>query len=371
MKILISGYKGFVGRHLVNNLKYLHPGKYELLFLDHHHLNDEKKTDRLVSDCNIIVHLAGVNRMKNESDVYDLNIKITNALVRSIERTKFIGKLIYASSVQEKTSSFYGKSKFESRQIFIKNSKKIGYSFTGLIIPNVFGPFCRINYNSFISTLSYNVINNIEFKIDENKIIPLIYIDNLIEIIISQFHNESLHEFDLSEDISISTLEVKKIIESFNLDYIDKNIIPDLKNDFYRNLFNTFRSYVNLNDHFPVIYNPIKDNRGSFFEVIRTKHKGQFSFSTTLPGVERGHHFHTRKIERFTVIKGTALLKIRDINSKSITEFKLNGNQPSFIDIPIWNVHSIQNTGSEELITLFWINEFYDPNDSDTYQEKV
>jgi len=160
-------------------------------------------------------------------------------------------------------------------------------------------------------------------------------------------------------------------MESYKLDYLDKAVIPEIDTNFKRNLFNTFRSYIDLNDHFPFYYKLNSDERGTFVETMKLHTGGQVSYSTTKLGITRGNHFHTRKIERFAVIKGEATIKMRKINTKEIFKFKLNGDDPSFVDMPIWFTHNITNTGNSELITMFWTNEFYDEKDSDTFFEKV
>ena len=153
--------------------------------------------------------------------------------------------------------------------------------------------------------------------------------------------------------------------------YFLKEIIPDLHTSFDINLFNTFRSYIDYPVYFPKILNQNIDSRGSFVEIIRLCNGGQVSFSTTLPGITRGNHFHTRKIERFAVIKGKALISLRKIGTTQIQDFHLDGSAPAYVDMPVWYTHNITNIGEDELYTIFWINEFYNPEDADTYLETV
>jgi UDP-2-acetamido-2,6-beta-L-arabino-hexul-4-ose reductase len=161
------------------------------------------------------------------------------------------------------------------------------------------------------------------------------------------------------------------LLQTYKVEYQDNNLIPLLSTSFEVNLFNTYRSYIDIAKHFPAKFTKNTDNRGSFVELVRLKVGGQVSFSTTLPNITRGNHFHTRKIERFAVIKGKALIQIRRIGTNEVINFELDGNQPSYVDMPIWYSHNIKNTGTEELYTIFWINELYDSNDSDTYFETV
>jgi len=148
-------------------------------------------------------------------------------------------------------------------------------------------------------------------------------------------------------------------------------IIPNFDSKFELNLFNTFRSYIDLKSYYPKYYKNNIDSRGNFVEIIKLNSGGQISFSTTKKNITRGNHFHTRKIERFSVIKGEAIIKLRKKDSSEVFSFTLSGDKPSYVDMPIWFTHNITNVGSEDLYTIFWINEFYNENDTDTYFEKV
>jgi len=152
--------------------------------------------------------------------------------------------------------------------------------------------------------------------------------------------------------------------------YVVNGIFPALDDWFEVCLFNTFRSYL-PKEHFPVKYNKHSDQRGIYVETMKFNSKGQVSFSTTLPGITRGNHFHTRKVERFAVIQGNASIKLRKYGTDEVIEYILNGDEPAYVDIPIWYTHNITNIGDNELLTMFWINEFYEPDDPDTYYEPV
>jgi UDP-2-acetamido-2,6-beta-L-arabino-hexul-4-ose reductase len=161
------------------------------------------------------------------------------------------------------------------------------------------------------------------------------------------------------------------LLDKYATEYFKNGIIPALNTSFERNLFNTFRSYIDIATHNPVKFVQHTDVRGAFVEVIRLNVGGQVSFSTTLPGITRGNHYHTRKIERFAVIKGNALIQLRKVGTDDILSFFLSGDEPAYVDMPIWYTHNIKNIGEEELLTNFWINEFYDQSDADTYFEEV
>jgi UDP-2-acetamido-2,6-beta-L-arabino-hexul-4-ose reductase len=202
--------------------------------------------------------------------------------------------------------------------------------------------------------------------------LKLIYVGELVSEIIHSINN-SINQsiYNVLHTSEAKVTEILSLLQNYKENYQDKGEIPVLNNTFELNLFNTFRCYMNIKEHFPVKYTQHKDPRGSFVEIIRLGMGGQVSFSTTVPGITRGNHYHTRKIERFAVIKGKALIQLRKIGTDEILEFYLDGNEPAYVDMPIWYTHNIKNIGEDVLYTNFWINEFYDPNDPDTYFENV
>lgn len=371
MKIGITGQDGFIGYHLSQTIKYKFE-KYRIVPFKREILENSKLLESFISSCDVIVHLAGVNRASSDQDVYNSNIQINVSLKEALNNSKFNGHLIFASSFQEDSDSLYGKAKKESRVFLEQTINDLGGKFTGLIIPNVFGPFCKPNYNSFISTFCSKILINQNPKIINDSIVPLIYIENLVRQIVENIKSYNKVTLNIIPfDIKIRVSEVLRILNKFKVSYLKENTLPFFANSFEFDLFNTFRSYINLGKNYPISLNQHSDERGFFSEILRTEIGGQFSYSTTLPGITRGNHFHTRKIERFTVLKGEAKISMRKIGSEKIYEFFLSGDMPSYIDMPIWFTHSITNIGSEPLITSFWINETYNPEDSDTYFENV
>jgi UDP-2-acetamido-2,6-beta-L-arabino-hexul-4-ose reductase len=202
--------------------------------------------------------------------------------------------------------------------------------------------------------------------------LKLIYVGELVaEIwkIINQRLSSSIFSIANTAELKVSEILVK--LENFKSQYFGNGMFPLISNTFELNLFNTFRSYMDHAEHFPVLLKQHSDNRGSFVETVKSSIGGQFSFSTTHPGITRGEHFHTRKIERFAVIQGKAVIELRKIGTNEVLHFELDGTNPSFVDMPVWYTHNITNVGSADLLTLFWINEFFDANDPDTFFEKV
>jgi len=285
--------------------------------------------------------------------------------------SKFQGQLLFASSYQENQNSAYGLAKKSSRVLLEGTMNDLGGSFTGLIIPNVFGPFSKPNYNSFVATFCSKILNEESPNIINDNKIALLYVGNLVNYIIKAISKPKPSILVIESDVEIKVTEVLNLLNSFKDSYIDKNTIPSLKSSFELELFNTFCSYKSFQENSPSFLLNNIDERGSFTELIRTEIGGQFSYSTTLPGFTRGNHFHTRKIERFMVIGGEAKICLRKTGTDQVHEYYLNGDKPSFVDMPIWYTHNIINIGATPLITAFWINEPYNSEDADTYFENV
>jgi UDP-2-acetamido-2,6-beta-L-arabino-hexul-4-ose reductase len=366
----VTGSNGFIGWHMCRRLE-LETHKFKLIEFERDWFNQDINIDTFVSKCDIIVHLAGLNRHSLDSTIYNINVGLAERLVESFKRTGFKGQIIFSSSIQEERDNTFGISKKIAREVLSNWSNQYGAIFHGLIIPNVFGAFGVPFYNSVISTFCHQLINSISPKIETDATLNLIYIDDLIKQIISLFNSESNINFNIGHTDTYKVSEILSILLNFKSKYFENGQIPNFNNQFELNLFNTFRSYFNLNIHFPIKYKNNIDERGNFVEIIRLETGGQVSFSTTKKKITRGNHYHTRKIERFSVIKGKALIQLRKIGSADVFNFYLNGDEPAYVDMPIWHTHNIKNIGEEELFTMFWINEFYDANDPDTYLEKV
>lgn len=371
IKIGITGRNGFVGTHLANTIN-LYDDVFTLVDFKRDFFDDPFLMDDFVMECDVIVHLAAINRHDDQVVLKATNIKLVEKLIDSINRMKSTVHIIISSSSQEDLENLYGESKKEGRLLLANLCNTINVTMTGLIIPNVFGPFGLPNYNSVVATFCYKLTHNEIPEIKFDSEINLIYIGDLVKVIIGKIR-ERIHEIEFrvehTDRILVSDLLLK--LKYFKELYLNESIIPRIESNFDLNLFNTFRSFFDIKNLYPKLYKLNEDTRGTFVEIIRLNSGGQFSFSTTKPGVTRGNHFHTRKIERFSVIKGKALIQLRKIGTNDIFNFELDGDCPSFIDMPIWYTHNIKNIGDVELFTNFWINEFYHPEDPDTYFENV
>jgi UDP-2-acetamido-2,6-beta-L-arabino-hexul-4-ose reductase len=371
IKVGITGSKGFVGYHLYQTLV-LHKDEFSLIEFDRIFFDDNQTLDAFVSSCDVIVHLAALNRHNDPQFIYETNILLVKSLVASLKRTASKAHVIISSSTQEERDNLYGKSKKEGRLLLSEWANQRGGRLSGLVIPNVFGPFGHPNYNSVIATFCHQIARSETPKIDVDGELKLIYVGELIEEIINVIrNNDNTHELIIPHTAEAKVTELLSLLQYFRKSYQDKGEVPILNNDFEHNLFNTYRCYMDVSNYFPKKFVQHADNRGAFVEIARLGIPGQMSFSTTLPGITRGNHFHTRKIERFAVIKGKALIQFRRVGTNEVHDFYLDGDEPAYVDMPIWYTHNLKNIGEEMLYTIFWINEAFNANNPDTYFELV
>lgn len=364
MKVGITGQAGFIGSHLYNfiGLK----ADIQRIDFDKSCFEDPECLENFVAQCDVIVHLAAMNRHKDPSVIYDTNVDLVEKLIAACEATKATPHIIFSSSTQEEMDNVYGKSKLKGRNALENWATKTGAKVAGLVIPNVFGPFGKPYYNSVVATFCHQLTHGETPTINVDGQLKLIYVNELIEEIYKNIveGNEGKIAVKHSKEIKVS--EILALLSSYKADYFDKGIFPSLEDPFEKALFNTYRCYIPY-DHYPFYLKKNTDNRGTFVEIARANTSGQFSFSTTHTGITRGNHFHTRKAERFAVIQGKALIQLRKVDSNEVIDYYLDGDAPSFVDMPIWYTHNIKNIGEEDLITLFWINEPYNQEDPDTY----
>ncbi len=371
LNVGITGQSGFVGTHLFNYLG-LDPDKFSMIPFEDNYFENQVVLRDWITRCDAIVHLAAMNRHNDPDELYKTNLKLVRDLISALEDTGSKPHVLFSSSTQEEHDNPYGRSKREGRELLSQWADSNGGKFSGLVIPNVFGPFGHPYYNSVVATFSHQIAHGENTRIDVDKSLRLIYVNELTSVIGDCIlKNKSNPELLVPHTSEYKVTEILTLLKGYFKDYAKKGWIPALANSFERNLFNTFRNYMDIPGHFPVELKQHEDDRGSFVETMRLGLGGQVSFSTTKPGNTRGDHFHTRKIERFVVIRGQASIRLRRIGTSEVHEYHLDGKNPSFVDMPVWYTHNITNIGEEDLFTLFWINEFYDPDDPDTYYEPV
>lgn len=372
IRVGITGQAGFVGMHLYH-LMGTQPETYERIPFEDVFFKDEQTLRQFVKQCDVIVHLAAMNRHEDPQVIYDTNVQLTQQLIDAMIAEGVTPQVLLSSSTQEERDNLYGASKRECRERLSAWATTHGAKFVGCVIPNVFGPFGRPHYNSVVATFCHLLTHGGQPTIQIDGELPLIYVGELCECflqLIQSGANNPCYRVPHQRVCKVS--ELLAIFESFKTLYLEQGVIPYLPTPFDVRLFNTFCGYIDHHAVYPMSLKANTDARGSFVETMRLDRMGgQVSFSTTHPGITRGNHYHTRKVERFAVIKGKALIELRRIGTDEVLKFEVDGSQPAFVDIPVWYTHNITNIGEEELYTLFWINEFYNPEDPDTFFEKV
>ena len=376
IRVGITGQSGFIGTHLYNELGLL-PEKFTRIPFEDNYFYDNDLLSAFVKQCDVVIHLAAVNRHEDENELYKTNIGLVSSLIDILEKENLRTYIVFSSSIQEQLDNPYGRSKREGRRLFEEWARRNSASFSGLVIPNVYGPFGQPSYNSFVATFCHKLTCGEQPVIIVDNEVNLIYVSSLCRYIIgyiletSESGKNLVKKQQVSSDFSGKVSDALALLNRFTEQYLKQGVIPALSDANEVNLFNTYRSYIDIDKYFPFALKQNTDERGIFVETIRLGIGGQVSFSTTKPGVTRGNHYHTRKIERFTVIKGKARIQLRKIGTSRIHELFLDGENPSYVDMPVWFTHNITNIGAEDLYTQFWINECYDAADPDTFFEKV
>lgn len=370
-KILVTGAKGFIGKNLVAELKNRKAGDIYEFDCD----NTNADLDVFTSKCDVVFHLAGINRPKNEEEFDKGNVDFTNTLISSLKKNSNRAPLIFSSSVQAKLDNPYGKSKFAAENAIIKYSMENAIPVSIYRLFNVFGKWCRPSYNSVVATFCHNIAHNLPIQInDPESRMQQVYIMDVVTEFIRKAEEISLHDdheiiesFEPTYEIKVG--ELASMICSFK--EMRKNLtVPDQSDSFTKKLYATYLSYLPESEFsYPLKMNV--DNRGSFTEFLRTNERGQVSVNVARPGVVKGNHWHHTKNEKFLVVSGNGIIRFRKPGSKEIIEYTVNGETLVVVDIPTGYTHNIENVGTTDLITIMWANEAFDPDNPDTYFEKV
>lgn len=365
LRLGITGSSGFIGWHLRCLL--LERPEIEVLTANEEEFASETSMREFVTHCNCIIHLAGMNR-GSEEDVYNTNVKLAKALVRACEEMGSAPRIVFANSIQIEKDNAYGRSKREAWRLIEAWGGRTGSRCTNVILPNVFGEHGRPFYNSVVATFCYQLASGQKPEIIEDRAMPLIHVRDVAELLVEEAERGSGGELrPQGKEMYVS--ELLELLQYLDTDY-RKGIVPDLSDGFTKRLFNTYRSFL-FPSFYPVHPKLNTDTRGALFETVVSKSRGQSFMSTTNPGVTRGNHYHVKKFERFFVVKGSASIKVRRLLHDNVQEFRIDGSSPGYVDIPTLHTHSITNMGEDELITLFWADELFDPQAPDTFAEQV
>ncbi len=388
MKILITGAKGFVGKNLVENLKNIRDGKdrvhklpSDLEILEYDIDNTEIELEEYCKKADFVFNLAGVNRPKDNSEFMKGNFGFGEKLLNLLKKYKNNCPVMLSSSVQATlegryAGSEYGKSKLAGEELFKSYEKETGARVLIYRFPNLFGKWCRPNYNSAVATFCNNIANNLPIQVnDRNTELDLVYIDDLVEELLRAVNGDETKDekgYCYVPEVHHVTLgEIVDLLYEFKESR--KNLfIPNMtEGSFSKKLYSTYLSYLAPKD-FSYSLKINEDNRGSFTEIVKSIDRGQVSINISKPGITKGQHWHNTKNEKFLVVAGEGIIQLRKIGTDEIVEYKVSGKEMTVVDMIPGYTHNIINTSkTENLVTVMWCNECFNPEKPDTYFEEV
>ena len=365
LRIGITGANGFLAWHF---RAFLHSRQnIRVSLADRSTFADPDKLKAFVSDVDAIAHVAGTNR-GSESEILEGNLLPARQLVAACETAGVHPHVLFANSTQHARNTAYALAKRAAAECLTAWSGRTNAPFTNLVLPHLFGECGRPFYNSAVTTFCHQIAHKESPKIIVDAELELVHAQRVAEQILAIIETKKTGEVRVSGTaISVSAVldRIRKIANQYS-----NQIIPPLSTDFELDLFNTYRSYL-FPQHYPVATNLRTDARGELFEAVKSLHGGQCFLSTTRPGITRGNHYHHHKLERFLVVGGEAIIRVRKLLSDKVAEFRVSGSAPAYVDMPALHTHNITNIGTGDLLTLFWSGEIFDPSSPDTFAEAV
>ena len=381
MKVLITGANGFVGKNLVASLNNIKDGKDKTRNV---HISDVfafdidtpmEKLDEYCMSADFIFHLAGVNRPKDEKEFMEGNFGFTSCLLNCLKKHNNKSPIMISSSIQAALDNPYGKSKKAGEDLLFDYGRENGIKTLVYRFPNLFGKWCRPNYNSAVATFCHNIANDLEITVnDRNHMMTLCYIDDVVCELLNALENREnrIDEFCyVPVEHKITLGEIADLLYKFK-EQSTTLVMPQIPdNSFEKKLYSTYLSYLPEEKvSFPLKMNA--DDRGSFTELLKTENCGQFSVNISKPGITKGQHWHHTKWEFFIVVSGKGLIQQRKIGSDEVLNFEVSGEKIEAVHMLPGYTHNIINlSDSEDLVTLMWANERFDPNKPDTFFEVV
>jgi len=356
-KVVVTGSKGFIGRHLMEALIRCPDVEVQGFDVD----NSFEDLAKALVDADIVFHLAGVNRPERVEEYEEGNHLFTKKLCNILEEANKAPLVVFSSSIQ-----------VAAEEALKDWSRRTDAGIVIFRLKNVFGKWCRPNYNSVVATFCHNIARGLSISIsDTAKEIELVYIDDVISAFVDCLEKppQGYEYKDVSPSFCITLGELARQIDMFR-DIRQSLLLPDFSDPFIKRLYATYLSYLKKND-FSYQLEIHEDARGKLAEFLKQPHFGQIFISRTNPGITRGNHYHHTKVEKFLVVEGDAVIRFRKIDGTDIIEYRVSGKDFKVVDIPPGYTHNIENVGQGELITLFWADEVFDPKDSDTYRLDV
>ena len=367
--VLITGSEGFVGKNLRVSLQQ----RNDVCTIGYDVQDDPSALAGLLDKADFVFHLAGVNRPENPEEFKAGNTGLTESICRHLSDSGRKVPIVVTSSTQAVLGNPYGESKRGAEAAVFAYGQNTGAPAHVFRLPNVFGKWCRPNYNSGVATFCHNVAHGLPIQVnDPNVVMNLVYIDDVVKAFMALLEGvvDKQDGFcTVSPVHSMRLGEVADLIRSFH-DSRELRAIPDMDDPFTKKLYSTYLSYLPA-DGFSYPLKMNRDDRGSFTEFIRTPDRGQVSINISKPGITKGNHWHHTKNEKFLVVSGVGVIRFRKIGSDEIIEYPVSGDKLVVVDIPTGYTHEISNTGINDLVTIMWCNEVYDPERPDTYFESV
>lgn len=371
--LLITGANGFIGKNLTARLRAL--GGYTLLPFDLD--TPREKLAEYAARADFVFHLAGVNRPKDPAEFYAGNRGFTEHLLALLENAGSKAPVLVTSSVQAGLDNDYGKSKREAEALVFAHEQSTGAPALVYRLPGVFGKWCRPSYNSVVATFCHNIANGLPIEVrDAAYRFPLVYVDDVVDCFLAALDGGAPRDLSLPGlchltcDVYETTLgALADTIRGFRAGR-KALAVPDMGDAFTKKLYATYLSYLPT-DGFSYPLQMHTDRRGSFTEFLRTPERGQVSVNVAKPGIVKGDHWHNTKNEKFLVVRGEGLIRLRRVGAEEVLEYRVSGGRLEVVEIPTGYTHSIENVGTDDLITVMWANEPYDPEHPDTFYEKV
>lgn len=383
MKILVTGAKGFVGKNLIETLKTIRDGKCNIYDITRNIEIYEYDVDssiddlkRYTADCDFVVHLAGVNRPDRNEEFYEGNTGTVELLCKCLKEHDNVCPVLVSSSVQAERDNDYGKSKKMGEEYLLDFEKKHGNKVYIYRFTNLFGKWCRPNYNSVVATWCYNISRDLDISISNPEtMVPLCYIDDVVDEIIHAIMGHPTMNVDgyykVDPIYEVSLKRLSQLLYTFR-DQTQTLVIPEIPDhSLEKKLYSTYLSYLPKEKiAFPLKMNV--DARGSFTELLKTRKCGQFSVNISKPGVVKGQHWHHSKWEFFIVVSGHGLIQERKIGTNEVIEFEVSGDKIEAVHMIPGYTHNIINlSDTDNLVTVMWANEQFDNEKPDTYFEKI
>ena len=381
MNILVTGAKGFVGRNLVSQLHNIQSGKAknygvfsDMQVFEYDVDSDPCELDVYCKRADFVFNLAGVNRPKDQAEFMQGNFGFASALLDTLKKYNNSCPVMISSSTQAALDNPYGESKRAGENLLFDYARETGARVLVYRFPNVFGKWCRPNYNSAVATFCNNIAHNLPIQVnDPSVMLHLVYVDDVVDEVIAALSGNEHREGDYCVVPIVHTVTLGKIVDLlYSFREMSGNLqVPDLGDPFTKKLYSTYLSYF-PKDKFSYPLKMNVDSRGSFTEIIRTPDRGQFSVNISKPGITKGQHWHHTKNEKFVVVSGHGLIQLRKIGTDEVLNYEVNGDKIEVVEMIPGYTHNIINlSDTEDLVTFMWCNECFDPARPDTFFEEV